>query len=85
MAYQSCEINEIRSCNVGINCVAILGESPESLNGLYVLRHLVATDFGSRDRCPIGEMRRWLGHTASSSMADIYVQTVLPENRIVVE
>jgi hypothetical protein len=57
----------------------------KSLGGFYVLRHLGATEFGSRSGCSIGEMKRWLGHSASSQVADVYMKPVSPENRLVVE
>lgn len=61
-----------------------LGETPESLAGFYTLRHLGATEFGSRNGCSIGDMRRWLGHGASSQMADVYMRPVSPEHREIV-
>jgi integrase len=57
----------------------------KDLGGFYVLRHLGATEFGSRPGCSIGSMRRWLGHAASSSVADVYMRPVSPEHRKVVE
>lgn len=62
-----------------------LGESCKGMGGFYTLRHLGATEFGSRQGCSIGAMKRWLGHSASSDMADIYMKPVSPENRAVVE
>jgi integrase len=62
-----------------------LGEAGENLGGFYTLRHLGATEFGSRAGCSIGAMRRWLGHSASSQMADVYMKPVSPEDRAVVE
>ena len=62
-----------------------IGESNETLAGFYILRHLGATEFGSRPRCSIGDMKRWLGHSASSQIADVYMKPVSPENRRVVE
>ena len=62
-----------------------IGETKESLDGFYILRHLGATEFGSRKGCSIAAMKRWLGHSASSQMADRYMKPVSPENRIVVE
>lgn len=53
----------------------------EALPGFYTLRHLGATEFGSRPGTSIGEMRRWLGHAASSSIADLYMRPVKPEYR----
>ncbi len=61
-----------------------IGESKETLDGFYVLRHLGATEFGSRPGCSIGDMRRWLGHSATSRMADVYMKPVSPEDREVV-
>ncbi|MGA2231681.1 MAG: hypothetical protein ABSH22_12345 [Tepidisphaeraceae bacterium] len=57
----------------------------ETLGGFYVLRHLGATEFGSRKGCSISDMRRWLGHAASSSVADVYMRPVAPEHREVVD
>jgi integrase len=62
-----------------------MGKLGKSLEGFYVLRHLGATEFGSRQGCSIGDMRRWLGHAASSSVADVYMRPVGPEHREVVE
>ncbi len=62
-----------------------LGEPCKGVGGFYTLRHLGATEFGSREGCSIGAMKRWLGHSASSDMADIYMKPVSPENRTVVE
>jgi integrase len=62
-----------------------LGETTESLSGFYTLRHLGATEFGSRSGCSISAMKRWLGHGASSQMADVYMKPVTPESRDVVE
>lgn len=62
-----------------------INETPESLPGFYVLRHLGATEFGSRPQCSIGDMKRWLGHAASSQAADIYMKPVSPEKRPVIE
>jgi integrase len=62
-----------------------MGELGKSLGGFYVLRHLGATEFGSRPGCSIGGMRRWLGHAASSAVADVYMRPVSPEHRLVVE
>lgn len=56
----------------------------ESLPGFYTLRHLGATEFGSRPGTSIGEVRRWLGHAASSHMADLYMRPVKPEYREIV-
>lgn len=57
----------------------------KTLGGFYVLRHLGATEFGSRPGCSIGDMRRWLGHAASSAVADIYMRPVSPEHRATIE
>jgi hypothetical protein len=57
----------------------------KTLGGFYVLRHLGATEFGSRPGCSIGDMRRWLGHAASSAVADVYMRPVAPEHRPVIE
>lgn len=62
-----------------------IGEECEGVGGFYTLRHLGATEFGSRDGCSIGEIKRWLGHSASSDMADVYMKPVSPENRHIVE
>lgn len=61
-----------------------VGETPDSLGGFYTLRHLGATEFGSRSGCSISEMRRWLGHGASSQMADVYMRPIRPEHRAVI-
>ncbi len=62
-----------------------LGDDCKGVGGFYTLRHLGATEFGSRDGCSIGAMKRWLGHSASSDMADVYMKPVSPENRPVIE
>lgn len=62
-----------------------IGETTETLDGFYTLRHLGATEFGSRPSCSISGMRRWLGHGASSRVADLYMRPVGPEYRQVVE
>lgn len=62
-----------------------VGEKPETLSGFYVLRHLGATEFGSRPGTSIAVMKRWLGHSASSQAADIYMRPVPPEYREVIE
>jgi integrase len=62
-----------------------MGKLGKGLAGFYVLRHLGATEFGSRSGCSIGGMRRWLGHAASSSVADIYMRPVSPEHRPAIE
>lgn len=62
-----------------------VGESKETLDGFYTLRHLGATEFGSRPGCSIGDVKRWLGHAASSDVADLYMRPVRPEYREVIE
>ena len=62
-----------------------LGKPCKGISGFYTLRHLGATEFSSRPGCSIGEVKRWLGHSASSDMADVYIKPVSPENRQVVE
>lgn len=62
-----------------------VGESKDTLPGFYTLRHLGATEFGSRPGTSIGDVKRWLGHSASSDMADLYMRPVKPEYREVVE
>lgn len=62
-----------------------IGEDKDTMSGFYVLRHLGATEFGSRDGCSISEMRGWLGHAASSAVADVYMRPVAPENRLLIE
>lgn len=62
-----------------------LGDDGKGLGGFYTLRHLGATEYGSRPGCSIGGIRRWLGHSASSQMADIYMKPVSPEDRATVE
>lgn len=62
-----------------------LGDIGKSLSGFYSLRHLGATEFGSRPVCSISEMKRWLGHGASSQMADVYMKPVSPEIREVIK
>lgn len=61
-----------------------IGEKPDTLSGFYVLRHLGATEFGSRPGTSIAEMKRWLGHSAASEMADVYMRPLPPENKAVV-
>lgn len=38
-----------------------IGEKKATLPGFYTLRHLGATEFGSRPGCSIGDVKRWLG------------------------
>jgi integrase len=60
-------------------------ETKESLGGFYMLRHLGATEYGSRAGISIGQVKRWLGHSASSRVADQYMKPVSPEDKAVVE
>lgn len=62
-----------------------IGESKETMAGFYVLRHVGATEFGSRAGSSIGDVRRWLGHTVSSRVADVYMRPVSPEQRKLIE
>src|SRR5689334_18242356 len=62
-----------------------LDEPCKGVGGFYTLRHLGATEFGSRDGCSIGAMKRWLGHSAGSDMADVYMKPVSPESRPLIE
>lgn len=62
-----------------------VGESSKTLGGFYVLRHVGATEFGSRSGCSVSSMKRWLGHAASSDMADVYMRPVAPEYRAMIE
>ena len=62
-----------------------LGEEASDLGGFYMLRHLGATEFGSRPGCSIGAVKRWLGHSASSDIADVYMRPIPPEHREVIE
>jgi integrase len=62
-----------------------IGESKETLEGFYILRHLGATEFGSRPTCSISDMRRWLGHSTSSAVADLYMRPIAPEYREIVK
>ncbi len=64
---------------------ARIGETKETLPGFYTLRHLGATEFGSRPGASIGDVKRWLGHTASSNVADLYMRPVRPEYQKVVD
>jgi integrase len=61
-----------------------IGSDCDGMNGFYSLRHLGATEFGSRPGCSISDMRRWLGHSASSAVADRYMKPVSPEYKPVV-
>lgn len=56
-----------------------VGESKKTLPGFYTLRHLGATEFGSRPGASISDVRRWLGHAAGSDVADTYMRPVRPE------
>jgi integrase len=60
-------------------------ESKDTLGGFYMLRHLGATEYGSRESVSIGQVKRWLGHSASSRVADQYMKPVSPEDKSVVE
>jgi integrase len=60
-------------------------ESKESLAGFYMLRHTGATEYGSRSGISIGQVKRWLGHSASSRVADQYMKPVSPEDKPVIE
>ena len=60
-------------------------ESKESLGGFYMFRHLGATEYGSRHGTSIHQVKRWLGHSASSRVADQYMKPVGPEDKAVVE
>lgn len=62
-----------------------VGESKETMPGFYTLRHLGATEFGSRPGTSISDVKRWLGHASSSDMADVYMRPVRPEFKKVVE
>lgn len=61
------------------------GEKPKTLSGFYVLRHLGASEFGSRPGTSIAEMKRWLGHSAASETADVYMRPLPPENKTAIE
>lgn len=61
-----------------------VGESKDTLGGFYGLRHLGATEYGSRKGCSIVAMKQWLGHTTSSQMADRYMKPVAPEHRTLI-
>ena len=63
---------------------AAIEEDKTTLSGFYTLRHVGATEFGSRPRASIGAVKRWLGHSASSHVADLYMRPVKPEYREVV-
>lgn len=58
-----------------------IGETKDTLDNFYVLRHLGATEYGCRDGCSVGAMKRWLGHGASSWVVDKYLRPVPPEHR----
>jgi integrase len=62
-----------------------IGKCGETLPGFYTLRHLGATEFGSRPGTSISDVKRWLGHAASSGMADVYMRPVRPEFKEVIE
>lgn len=57
------------------------GEKKATLPGFYTLRHVGATEFGSRPGCSIGDVKRWLGHSVSSDVADLYMRPIRPEYR----
>jgi integrase len=58
-----------------------IGATKATLSGFYTLRHVGATEFGSRPGASIGDVKRWLGHAASSHIADLYMRPVRPEYR----
>ena len=62
-----------------------IGETKDTLGGFYTLRHLGATEYGSRKGCSIVAMKQWLGHSASSAMADRYRKPVAPECRTLIK
>lgn len=62
-----------------------IGETKATLSGFYVLRHLGATEYGSREGTSIVAMKRWLGHAAGSDMADMYMKPITPEQRGMIE
>lgn len=62
-----------------------IGKPLADLDGFYILRHLGATEYGSRPNASISDVRKWLGHSASSQIADVYMKQVSPENRAVIE
>jgi len=62
-----------------------IGESSKTFPGFYVLRHLGATEYGSRPGISVGEVKRWLGHSATSRVADVYMKPVAPEVKPVVD
>jgi integrase len=55
------------------------------LGGFYMLRGLGATVYGSRPGVGLSAMRTWLGHSASSRMADVYLKPLKPEYRELVD
>lgn len=63
---------------------ARIAKQHETIPGFYTLRHLGATEFGSHRGASIGDVKRWLGHSASSRMADLYMRPVKPEYREIV-
>jgi integrase len=64
---------------------ARIGETKEMLPGSYTLRHVGATEFGSRPGASIGDVKRWLGHTGSSTVVNLYMRPVRPEYQEVVD
>ncbi|MEX0775219.1 MAG: hypothetical protein WD042_05840 [Phycisphaeraceae bacterium] len=61
-----------------------IGETRHTLEGFYILRHLGATVHGAREGCSLADLRSWLGHGASSAMADVYMKPLKPEYKEVV-
>ena len=59
-------------------------ETKDTLGGFYTLRHLGATEFGSRPGTSIGDVKRWLGHSVGSDVADLYMRPIKPEYQEVV-
>lgn len=62
-----------------------VSESKATLPGFYTLRHLGATEFGSRPGTSISDVRRWLGHATGSDVADTYMRPVSPEYRQIID
>ena len=60
-------------------------ETKDTLGGFYMLRHLGATEYGSRTSISIGQVKKWLGYSASSRVADQYMKPVSPEDKPIVE
>lgn len=57
----------------------------EELNGFYSLRHLGATEFGSRPTTSLNDLRGWLGHSKSSTVCDRYMKLPAPEYKEVIK